>query len=34
MWAARLKGVDLENPEQCLRRAAEADLARVHPQGP
>jgi hypothetical protein len=33
MWAALLKGVDLENQGQCLHAihyAAEADLARVH----
>jgi hypothetical protein len=37
MWAALLKGVDLENQGQCLHAihyAAEADLARVHAQRP
>ena len=37
MWAALLKGVDLENQGQCLHAihyVAEADLARVHAQRP
>jgi hypothetical protein len=37
MWAALLKGVDLENQGQCLHAihyVAEADLARVYAQRP